>query len=152
MSHLFLCLVLGLVLSVRLLLLCLLGLLPLLDELLPLPHLDARAHDLSELGELLLELVVVPLVRHVLDEEVRVVVLVRPGVPPHEHADLHLLPVDEHPVELVDGARGGLVRLVVDVAVPLAESRLAVADDLAGEDVPEEAERVVQLLVVDALV
>ena len=88
----------------------------------------------------------------VLDVEVGPVLLVRTLGAAHELADLDLLSVDEHAIELLDGGVGGLGGLVVDVAVTLGVAGLGIAHDLAGEDVAEEGEGVVQLLVVDGLV
>ena len=64
---------------------------------------------------------------------------------------MYLLVVEQHVVDVLDGLLGGLVGLEVDEAVAAAVGVL-VGHDLAGEDVAEGGEGVVEGLVVDALV
>lgn len=61
----------------------------------------------------------------------------------------NLLPGDKHAVDLADGHVGGHAGLVVHVAIALALSQV-VGRYLAGQDVPEQGERVVQSLGVPA--
>ena len=78
--------------------------------------------------------------------------LIRPVIPSHEFADLYLPAIDEHPVELFDGARGRLVGFVMDVAITLRHTRDLVGNDLTAQYIPEQAEGIVQLLIVDPVV
>ena len=72
------------------------------------------------------EAVLVPGERHVLDEDVGEGLAVRAQEGPH----LHLLHVNKHPVQLLDGTLGGHLGLVVDVAVALAGLGGAVRDQM----------------------
>ena len=128
--------------------------LALLDLTLGLPNLghadgDRGGHDLTVLRKHRHELRVVPVHRDGLDEAVRPARLVRALLAAHEVDDLDLEALDEHAVELGDGGVGGLGSLVVHVTVSLGQGRLGVRDDLAAKNVAKEAERVVQLLVVN---
>mmetsp|Transcript_15670 Transcript_15670/g.37637 ORF Transcript_15670/g.37637 Transcript_15670/m.37637 type:complete len:268 (-) Transcript_15670:165-968(-) len=104
------------------------------------------------LFEFALKLPFVPLQGNVLDEDIGKGLGVWPIVPAHERPHLNLLPVDEHPIQLLDRAASALTGLVVDVAVPLGQPRLLVDHDLAAQNIPEQTEGIVQLLVVDPLV
>ena len=66
-------------------------------------------------------------------------------------ADVHLLVVQKHTVDGLDGGLGSLGGLVVNKAVAL-EPALLIGGDLAGQNVAEGGERIVQGLVVDCLV
>jgi hypothetical protein len=63
----------------------------------------------------------------------------------------HLLLVHEHPVDFLDGLVGGLLRLKLDKPVAFGLAR-AVGGNLAGQDVAESGESIMEGLVVDALV
>merc|ERR1719327_385596 len=112
-------------------------------------HEGAR-RDGTELSELRLELVLVPVRGHVLDVEVGEVggVGALAVLAFHEGVDFHGLVADLHAVHALDGLLRGLLRLVVHEAVS-ARFAARVGRHLAGEDVAEEAEGVVQRLVVD---
>ena len=58
-------------------------------------------------------------------------------------ADVHLLVVEQHAIDGLDGVLGRLGSLVVDEAVALGVAML-VSCDLAREDVTERRKRVVQ--------
>merc|ERR1719316_868502 len=108
--------------------------------------------DGAELAEHLLDLLVVPVRRHVLDVDVREVLRLAVAVLRlQERAHLHGLLPDLHAVHALDGLLRRVLGLEVHEPVAL---RLAVlvGRDLAGQDVAEQAERVVQGLVVDVRV
>ena len=65
--------------------------------------------------------------------------------------DEDLLVVEEHSVDVGDGSLGSLTSLVVDESVSERDTEL-VGSDLAGEDVSEGGEGVVESLVVNGLV
>merc|ERR1719316_2635395 len=113
------------------------------------PH---RGGDGAAAAEDLLELVLVPALRHVLHVQVREDLHLVVAVPHlDELADLHRLLADLHAVHALDGLLRRVLGLEVHEPVAL---RLAVlvGRDLAGQDVAEQAERVVQGLVVDVRV
>lgn len=58
-------------------------------------------------------------------------------------ADVHLLVVEQHTVDGLDSSLGGLSGLVVDETVAFRAAVL-VGSDLAGQDVAESGERVVE--------
>ena len=60
-------------------------------------------------------------------------------------ADINLLVVEQHAIDSLDGSLGSLSGLVVDETVTL-RTAMFIGGDLAGEDVAESRERVVQSL------
>mmetsp|Transcript_25506 Transcript_25506/g.66593 ORF Transcript_25506/g.66593 Transcript_25506/m.66593 type:complete len:204 (-) Transcript_25506:538-1149(-) len=80
---------------------------------------DAHRGDGAELAEVLLDLLLGPVARHVLDEDVREIDDVRllPLVPLLEGGDLHRLLANLHAVHALDGLLGGLLSLVMYEAV-----------------------------------
>lgn len=60
-------------------------------------------------------------------------------------ADVDLLVVQKHAVDSLDGSFSGLGGLVMDETVALG-STLVIGGDLAGQNVPEGGERIVQSL------
>lgn len=66
-------------------------------------------------------------------------------------ADLHFLALQEHAVDLVNSQVCSLLRLKVHEPIASALP-LQVDRDLARQDVPERAERIVESLMVDGLV
>mmetsp|Transcript_15445 Transcript_15445/g.31575 ORF Transcript_15445/g.31575 Transcript_15445/m.31575 type:complete len:358 (+) Transcript_15445:1029-2102(+) len=115
-------------------------------------HLMSGAHDLTILGELLLQLSIVPLTRNVLHIEVGPIGLARPFSPAHESTNLHLLSVNEHTVQLLNGSLSGLGCLIVHIAISLGLARVAIGHDLAAENIPKQREGVIELLVINRFV
>merc|ERR1719316_1492627 len=111
-----------------------------------------RGGDGAELPEDLLDLVLVPALRQLLDVHVRELLrLVVAVLHLHEGRHLDGLLADLHPVHALDGLLRRVLGLEVHEPVALGLAVL-IGRDLAGQDVAEQAERVVQGLVVDVRV
>mmetsp|Transcript_100010 Transcript_100010/g.283068 ORF Transcript_100010/g.283068 Transcript_100010/m.283068 type:complete len:500 (+) Transcript_100010:666-2165(+) len=121
----------------------------------PAPRVRAQRHggDGAELGEHLAEPFLVPVGREALDVQVRVVLGVRLVAvgPLHHPTDVHGVVADVHAIAALDGDVRSLLCLEVYETIAIRGS-VDVRGDFAGDHVAEEAEGVVQGLVVDARV
>mmetsp|Transcript_11552 Transcript_11552/g.20788 ORF Transcript_11552/g.20788 Transcript_11552/m.20788 type:complete len:323 (+) Transcript_11552:1516-2484(+) len=142
----------GLALFFLLLLLRLLSSLDLFGKPLPPPHANCDTDDLPKLLKLFRQPLLIPLQRNILQKAIGEGLRIWPVVPSHENAHLDLLPINEHTIQLFDGARGRFVGLVVHITISLGKARLLVGHNLARQNVAEKTERVIELLVVNPLV
>ena len=127
--------------------------------------------DLPVLGEHLLQFLFSQFVSEVLDEDIGellgllselLLALLARDKPAHEH----LLLVQQHAVDLLDGVHGSFLSLEVDKSITLGQvdeiyfnilvvhlaTAVSVLGNLAGENIPEGRESIVHGFVVDTLV
>merc|ERR1719318_51587 len=125
-----------------------------LGEILLLHHFVRG--DLSELGEDFLQLFVSQIFSEVLDVDIGELLgllsqLLLALLAGNKSADKHLLFVQQHAVDLLNGVHSRLLGLKMDKSITLAAT-ISILGDLAGEDVSEGGEGVVHRLVVNGLV
>mmetsp|Transcript_6690 Transcript_6690/g.15234 ORF Transcript_6690/g.15234 Transcript_6690/m.15234 type:complete len:558 (-) Transcript_6690:17-1690(-) len=126
--------------------------LDLLGKPLPSSHINTNTDNLPILFKLCLQPLIIPLIRNVLDKHIRKRLRIRSVITTHKHANLNFLTINQHAIQLLNGIRGRLIRLIVNIAIPLGKSSPLIGNNLTTQNIPKQRKRIVQLLIINPLV